>query len=219
MSKTFDYVIIFGVGVVTGVVGSREYFKSKYKTLADKEIESTKHAYSVEKARIEANNTIKENKKPVDILNESQLSSVPPKLRSDILAEYDGESERTAVNYQEFYSKDDIPEGKPLEVEMAEKEFPSESGKAYLISEEEYMDSQLLYDKMSCTFYVPDRVLVDDISREVVEQDILGDELIEYLVRTDDLLVYIRNDNLSCDLEISKQESSISETGDSVWFG
>ena len=35
---------------------------------------------------------------------------------------------------------------------------------------------------MSCTFYVPDQILVDDLSREVVEQFVIGPENFEYLV-------------------------------------
>lgn len=209
MSKTLDYVIIFCAGLTAGVLCTKEYWKSTYKTRAEEEIESVKHIYNVEKAKIVAE-AVKKNNQKKDELSEGYISSAPLKPR----VEY-AEPNEEVVNYGEFYSKEEVS----LEEKMARTESPKEFDEPYLISEEEYSDTNIYFDKMSCTFYVPDRVVVDDLSREAVEPEVIGEKNIEYLIQTDEPLIYIRNENLSCDLEISKQESSIEETGDQVWFG
>ena len=202
MSKNFDYFIIFFVGLTAGVLGSREYFKNKYDSWAKEEVDSILRQ-AFEKKPDDSPKKVETSQKTI-IVND--ISETKPAVSTD---------------YRTFYSKsgDTLEKEKPLEVKMAEKEHPREQDGPYLISEEDYSETELSYDKMSCTFYVPDKIVVDDLSREAVEPSVIGDENIEYLVKTQSKFVYIRNELLSCDLEISRDESSIAESGGVVWRG
>lgn len=202
MTKTFDYLIIFCVGLTAGVLGSREYFKTKYESWARDEVDSViKHAFSKDKN------------------DNSEENSTPDNQKKVVVNDFSEKTDVDATDYRNFYEKkgDIYGNKESLEVNMAMKEHPREKDGPYLISEEDYSETELSFDKMSCTFYVPDRLIVDDLSREAVEPDVIGVENIEYLVKTENKFVYIRNELLGCDLEISRDESSVAETGDVVW--
>ena len=201
MSKTLNYLLIFGVGLTAGVLSAREYFKSKYQSWAEDEIESVRQAF-YRQMNVSDDISQPDNQKKV-VVNDKIMKTEPKK---------------EAVNYQTYYEKSDISDVKAnLEVEMAEKEFPRENDEPYLISEEDYSETEISFDKLSCTFYIPDRLIVDDLSREVVEPDVIGEENIKYLIKTDEKFVYIRNELLGCDMEISRDETSVVETGDVIW--
>ena len=102
---------------------------------------------------------------------------------------------------------------------MAKNESPTEKQKPYFITEDDYTDSEPGYDKLSCTYYVPDRVLVDDLSREVVEVDTVGEENLDFLARSTNEIMYVRNDNISCDFEVMRSIDSIEDSGAQVWYG
>lgn len=212
MNKTIEYLLIFSVGIATGVLSTRGYFEKKYRLRADEEIESVKRVYNGElklyfKDKNPENAPDPEPEKPV--MYESTIVN-------------NGYSERTieeSTDYRKFYdqsSKEAAYEDK-LEEEMAKKEAPSEETKPYLISDVDYSETMDQYDKLCCTFYVPDRIVVDDISREVIEPDVLGEDNIEYMIKSTQDFIYIRNESIGCDMEISKNYESVAETGDVVW--
>lgn len=213
MSKTIEYLLIFSAGVAAGVLGARGYFKEKYETLAKEEIDSVKEVYGRRNLRKSRDISEKKDEKP-----EKVVETVPPRERMMVDFGYSAASkDADNTDYRKFYEQD--TNNVDLEEEMAKKESPKENNTPYLISEDDYSDTEISYDKMSCTFYVPDQVLVDDLSREVVEQYVIGPENFEFLVKTNERMVYIRNDELACDLEISRDQNSIEENGDRVWFG
>ncbi len=208
MNKTLSVLIIFSVGFATGIVSTRAYFENEYRMRAEEEIDSVKKAFRSHISKQE-----KQDEKPVEQPSEYETKIV----RSGYL---EPEPEKP-TDYRKFYEKaneEAIYEDK-LEEEMAKKEAPSEVTKPYLISEEDYSETMETFDKMSCTFYIPDRLVVDDLSREVVEPDILGEDNIEYMIKTNQEFIYIRNESIGCDMEISKSHESVAETGDLVWRG
>ena len=208
MYKTIEALIIFSVGVAAGVIGTREYFKNEYRTRADEEIESVKSAL---KNYIPKHKT--EDEKPDEPVTTYEKTIV----RSG----YSEPESTEPTDYRKFYesTKEKVDYENRLEAEMAKKEAPSEETKPYLISEEEYSETMETFDKMCCTFYVPDKIVVDDLSREVIEPDILGEDNIEYMLKTNQEFIYIRNEKIGCDMEISKNYESVAETGDLVWRG
>lgn len=213
MSKTIEYLIIFGVGVAAGILSTKSYFENKYKKIADDEIDSVREVYSQRKKPINSDisekNTSKAEETPKKIPNYDMESVVYGYSTHSIAEE--------PTDYHKFYEKDQ--EEEILEIKMAEKEAPKEEDRPYLITEEEYSETELTFDKMSCTFYVPDQILVDDLSHESVEPYVFGEENTDFLINSKDKFIYIRNEKLGCDLEISKNYNSIEESGDRVWFG
>ena len=209
MSKTIDYVVVFVAGLTAGVLCTKEYWKNEYRLRAEEEIASVKAVFS---KRYE-----KENKKEQEP-TVTDGNSVPAVEKTMVDFGYSGKPE-DQTDYRKFYESEEVkPDIKEkVEVEMAKREAPSEQDKPFLISEEDYSETMEQYDKMSCTFYMPDKLVVDDLSREVVEPDVIGEENIEYLFKTNQETVWVRNDNIGCDLEISKSHESISESGAVVW--
>lgn len=206
MSRTFDYVITFAVGLTAGALCAKMYYEDKYKALAEEEIASVKEAFHKDSG--------KSSEKPENTSTEDEYEEVI------VRSEYSKPTGNTEVtDYHTFYKPKEVDDKENMEVKMAEKEFPREESRPRIISQEDYDETELSYDKMSCTFYVPDKIVVDDLSREVVEPDIIGEENIEYLLTSNEKIICVRNDSISVDMEISRDESSVAETGDLVWLG
>lgn len=202
MTKTLDYVITFAVGLTAGVLCAKSYYENKYKTLAEEEIASVKAVFHEED----------HPRKPEKTENDEKYEEVIVKTG------YAKPVEAAEVtDYHTFYKTDTVKED--IEVKMAEREFPREEVRPRIISQADYDETELSFDKMSCTFYIPDRIVVDDLSREVVEPDLIGEENIEYLLTTDEPIICVRNERIGVDMEISKDSSSAVETGDVVWQG
>lgn len=198
MSRAFDYTLIFVAGFTAGVLSARSYFKNLYMRCAEDQIDSVRQAFYMQMGSKPDEKTGKVGKPEI-------FKGEKPK-----------ENPESNVNYGGYYDKDQHKDDK-LEDSMAVKEFPKEVDEPYIISEEQYSETEVTYDKLSCTYYIPDRLVVDDLSREPVEPDVIGDANLEYLMKTNEKFVYIRNDTLGCDLEISRDETSVVETGDIVW--
>lgn len=202
MSRTTDYIIIFVAGLTAGALCAKFYYEDKYRTLAEEEINSVKEAFKDKTLVVH----VKDVSKPVEKEEHQE---------EEIIREYSAPTEvGTATNYHDFYKGEPI-----LEEKMAMKEFPREETRPRIISQEDYDGTEPDFDKMSCTFYVPDRIIVDDLSREVVEPDVIGEENIEYMIESKEPIICIRNERIAVDMEISRNETSAVETGDVVWRG
>lgn len=202
MTKTLDYVITFAIGLTAGVLCAKSYYENKYKTLAEEEIASVKEAFHEE-------DRPRKPEKTEDDENYEELI---------VKSEYSKPNKAAEVtDYHTFYKTDTVKED--IEVKMAEKEFPREEVRPRIISQADYDETELSFDKMSCTFYIPDRIVVDDLSREVVEPDLIGEENIEYIFNSSEPIICVRNERIGVDMEISKDNSSAVETGDVVWPG
>lgn len=213
MTKTLDYVITFAIGLTAGVLCAKSYYENKYKTLAEEEIASVKEAFKI----------LEDHKQRMSkIVNEEKTEDDENYEEVIVRSEYSKSNKAAEVtDYHTFY-KTGTPYSSrtnDIEVKMAEKEFPREEVRPRIISQEDYDETELSFDKMSCTFYIPDRIVVDDLSREVVEPDLIGEENIEYIFNSSEPIICIRNELISVDMEISKDNSSAVETGDVVWPG
>lgn len=209
MTKTLDYVITFAIGLTAGVLCAKSYYENKYKTLAEEEIASVKEAFKTLEDHKQRMSKIVHEEKTEDDENYEELI---------VKSEYSKPNKAAEVtDYHTFYKTDTVKED--IEVKMAEKEFPREEVRPRIISQADYDETELSFDKMSCTFYIPDRIVVDDLSREVVEPDLIGEENIEYIFNSSEPIICVRNERIGVDMEISKDNSSAVETGDVVWPG
>lgn len=220
MNKTIEYLIIFASGILLGALGTQNYFKTKYEEITNEEIESVKKAFGSESNKPSSNLPKKETAK--EDTGDHYLSSVPPAVVNIYRSE---ESKDDEVDYHKYYdAPEDTERGDNMTrvmmatEEMAEREFPREEYVPELITQEEYDTTEPGFDKMSCTLYVPNMVVVDDTSREVVENDILGEDNIRYLADSGQTMGYIRNESISCDMEIAVLQDSIEDTDAVVYF-
>lgn len=214
MKTTLKCICSFGIGVVAGALICRNFYKNKYETIANEAISSIKESYS--KPKSDSDKPSKD-----EIVKKLERENIENDKKAEEAIKMTENRER--VDYRGYYGNPVIDE----KVEkMAERESPKESDKhpgAYIITEDEYNDGEPYFDKMSCTFYVPNSVVVDDITREVVEPDIIGADNIEVMINlaqnNDSSMIWIRNEDISCDMEISIERMSIEDAGAMVWFG
>lgn len=209
MNRTIDYLILFTSGLLLGIFSTKKYWETEYSRRAEEEIESVKRAYGAKTAK---NSEKTEESKDSDVPDKPIFTS-PNLYGGERLAENE-------VDYGKYYEKTEGGEDSTQVriMEMAEKEFPRENEPPRMITEEEYYDTETSFDKMSCTLYAPNRVVVDDISREVLDDYIVGDDNLEFMCDKLPKLVYIRNESISCDLEISVETSSIEDLDALVYF-
>lgn len=102
---------------------------------------------------------------------------------------------------------DEIPRRFPPTTEVS-------SINPYVISVDEFMDDEPKYDKITLTYYDGDDVLADDNDRVIRSLDkIIGDEAItKFGERSgDDHIVYVRNESMQTDYEVTLEERSYQE--------
>lgn len=85
----------------------------------------------------------------------------------------------------------------------------------YVISLSEFTEDKQHYDKISWCYYEGDDVLCDENEEPISEgsvEETVGDALVRFGDGSDDEnIVYVRNDKISCDYEISRVNASFSE--------
>jgi len=200
-------------GLLLGIFGTKKYWENEYKLRAEEEIASVKAAYRREKDR-----TDDDDKPKVKVQDLSERVSPVPPVAVNL---YRGTDDEEIVDYGSYYASEGENNTSQVRImeDFAEKEHPREDEPPFLISKEEFDETYPHFDKMSCTFYVPNMTVVDDISREVVDSALIGEENLQYMVEMDENFAYIRNEQISCDMEISRELCSIEELDAPVYFG
>jgi hypothetical protein len=112
---------------------------------------------------------------------------------------------------EDEHPTDDAPEEDDDEYEDVEVVDLRKVSNIYFITEDEFLQDESLYDKISIKYYVDDNVFADERDGIIPEaENILGSYLIPELEYND--IVYIRNDRMAADFEVSKVEASFLET-------
>lgn len=97
-----------------------------------------------------------------------------------------------------------------------EKEYPRETDLPYEITEEEFSETELSYDKLTLNYFVDDGVFIDpykqlDEENDVVDDPVrlIGEEGVYRLRTSDDTYVlYFRNDASGTDYEVKRISGS-----------
>lgn len=182
-------IVLLAAGAGLGFIGGKLYYEKKYEKISDNEIKEVKEYYK---------------KKTDKIIGKSE--EINAKLENVI-------SQVEKTNYNKVITSDHYPINEEEEVK-AELESPEEEkpDKPYVITEEEFLEGNCDYDKISLTYFELDDTLADD-SEEVVdiEETISTDIYNELSDDDEDKDWYVRNDELQTDFEIMKVEGSYSE--------
>lgn len=190
-----------GVGCLLGIFLGAALTKKKYEQLADNEISEYKKYYDSKlKKKDQKTFTNKTTK-------QSSYEEFDPEyvaLNSDYIIEQ-AEGMRSLVN--------DKAE-KNVEETMAEREHPTEEDSVpYEISDSEFINGYPNYDKVSITYYDEDLVVADDLTNEMIvdPEKLIGEDYLHYFSSGDDDVIYIRNDKISTDFELTRYEGSFSK--------
>lgn len=197
MNSVIKNVAIFAAGAGIGFFVGKKFYQEKYRREADEDIASMKEFTT---QRI---NEMKQNIMDIPDAEEVEISTT-----EDIedISEEELKTNESIVMKYDTISK----EGKPKKEETVEEETPDPrtSMSIYVISEEEFMEDGD-FDKVSLEYFCGDGVLVDDRDIPVEDPDkILGEGTLDDFVVIDDVDMYVRNENISIDYEITKSEGS-----------
>lgn len=184
---------IFAAGLGIGFFAGKKFYQEKYRKMADEDIASVNEMTT---------RRINDMKKAIMDLDADEEENVENSTTEDIEDISDEElktNERIVMQYNKAVKK----EG---EVESIRQK-PTKA-MIYVISEEEYMEEGD-YDKVSLEYFEGDKTLVDDRDIPVDDPDaIIGEGTLDDFVISDDAEMYVRNDNISIDYELTKSEGS-----------
>lgn len=182
---------IFAAGLGIGFFAGKKFYQEKYRKMADEDIASVNEMTT---------RRINDMKKAIMDLDADEEENVEISTTEDIEYISDEElktNERIVMQYNKAVKK----EG---EVESIRQK-PTKA-MIYVISEEEYMEEGD-YDKVSLEYFEGDKTLVDDRDIPVDDPDaIIGKGTLDDFVISDDAEMYVRNDNISIDYELTKSE-------------
>ena len=175
---------IFGVGV--GILGSKRFFEEKYKRIADEEIASVRanmgrRGHILEQTSLEEPEVFEKKVK-------KELEKPDPKFYSSIDNMY-----QTTENVVAAYAKERY---------AAESEHPEDdkAEEAYVISEEEYSETALSYDKICLHYSIDDDMLLDADSGEWSSQ--VSSDMEGVIRDSDKSELYFRDDSIGTDFEV-----------------
>lgn len=194
MSIVKDIALVT-VGAAAGFAGGWLLWKRKYEKQAEDEINDIRQYYSE-----------KDEKRQKD------YETINQKFEK---IEEDNKKLNEAVDRIEYHKivKEEINTEKGDEEVRAEKESPEEDlpTTPYFITEDEYLNGNNDYDKISLTYFSIDDTLADDTDEMVDVEDTISSDLFNQIAESDDGDFYIRNDTLQTDFEVVKIDASYKE--------
>ena len=192
MSIVKDIALV-AVGAAAGFAGGWLLTKRKYEKKAEEDISDIRQYY-LEKdlKRQKANEEIKEK------IEKAEETS---KKLGEILDK---------VEYHKIV-KNEYKEGD--EEVRAEQESPEEElpDKPYMISEDEYLEGNNDYEKISLTYFTMDDTLADDTDEMVDVEETISSDIFNQISESDDGDFYVRNDSVQTDFEVVKLDASYKE--------
>lgn len=194
----YKSLIIFGVGVAVGALGTWKFFDKK----CEEQISAMENV-------LKSSNKEKEN----DSENTDSIFSEDEKEKEDnprIDSETASIDMDRIKNFQESVNiivNNRYDSTIPNEVEMAEKEYPTEDTyeykEPYLIGLEEWEENPSQYDKIEVSLYDDGALVVDDTD-ELLDVDCIGMKNFKLYTDTDPAatIMYVRNEQLMTDYEV-----------------
>ena len=190
------FLIGTGLGVAGGIFGTKEYFRTKYKTLADEEIASVVEKFSGKSKKTSPDEDSEKEKMAEFARNKPDINEYAKKLSKEGYTDY-SKLEASDEPSTNFVPIDDSQDENPFD-------------RPYVITPDnfgEFYD----YTKISLTFF-SDHVLTDENFEMVDDIDaIVGVESLNHFGEYEDDSVFVRNDRLKADYEILLDQRKYSD--------
>lgn len=194
----YKSLIIFGVGVAVGALGTWKFFDKKCEEQISAMENVLKNSNKDNKNESENTDSIfSENKKNKE--DKPGIDSETASIDMDRIKNF-----QESVN---IIGNNRYDSTIPNEVEMAEKEHPTEDTyeykEPYLIGLEEWEENPSQYEKVEVSLY-DDGALVVDETDELLDIDCIGMKNFRLYVDTDPAatIMYVRNEQLMTDYEV-----------------
>lgn len=175
MSNTLNKVLIFVAGAAIGSVATWKLVETKYKKIADEEIQSVKEVFGM--------------------MHTEEMNVEPAEVEEEDIPEEQTIEQARAILKENDYTNYSLT---PDEIERKMKDVE----KPYVIPPEEYGELYD-YDTISLTYYSEDGVLADDGNEPIEDIDsVVGNDSLRRFGEYEDDSVHVRNDTLKVDYEI-----------------
>lgn len=194
----YKSLIIFGVGVAVGALGTWKFFDKK----CEEQISAMEN---VLKNSNKSNENKSENTDSIFSEDEKEKED-KPRIDSET-ASIDMDRIKNFQESVNIIGNNRYDSNMPNEVEMAEKEHPTEDTyeykEPYLIGLEEWEENPSQYDKVEVSLY-DDGALVVDETDELLDVDCIGMKNFKLYTDTDPAatIMYVRNEQLMTDYEV-----------------
>ena len=189
MNNTINKIFIFSAGVAIGVAASWKFFETKYKKIAQEEIDSVKEVFSVKKNESEQTNT-----KPMP-----RMSIKEAKEKEQELDEYND-----LMNDLGYTNK--------------EKGEDNVCKEPYIISPEEFGELAD-YDTESLTYFDSNNILTDDFENPIEDIGaMVVEDFAEHFGEYEDDSVFVRNEYRKTDYEILRDERNFKDVHNSKTY-
>jgi hypothetical protein len=180
-------IFAFVAGAAVGTAASWKFFETKYKKIADEEIESVKETFNTKKYewKDEFNTVLAEKESEEDENTEEPRTNEKPDIR-----EYAAKlSKEGYTNYRNINAEKETKEDvKPMTKEP------------YVISPDEFGENE--YETRSLTYY-EDGILTDEDDNPIEDvEGMIGSEALDSFGEYEDDAVHVRDDDLKIDYEI-----------------
>lgn len=211
----YKSLIIFGVGVAVGALGTWKFFDKKCEEQISamenvlknsnnddekKDSENTDSIFSAENSDDKENEEKEETPKPGVEVETSSIDM-------DRIKDFKDSVNIIGKNNYDTPMPPQFTVTKETEEEMAEKEHPTEDEfvykEPYLIGTEEWEENPSQYEKVEVTLY-EDGALVADDTDELIDVDCIGMKNFQLYTNTDPAatIMYVRNEQLMTDYEV-----------------
>lgn len=189
MNNTINKIFIFSAGVAIGVAASWKFFETKYKKIAQEEIDSVKEVFSVKKNESEQTNT-----KPM-----TRMSIKEAKEKEQELDEYNDLMNDLGYTNKEK-GEDDVCKD------------------PYIISPEEFGELAD-YDTESLTYFDSNNILTDDFENPIEDIGaMVVEDFAEHFGEYEDDSVFVRNEYRKTDYEILRDERNFKDVHNSKTY-
>lgn len=207
-SMILNTIISATIGGVIGGIVTYLTVKKSFEEMANSEIAEVKRHYALIRKESGVVSIFGENTEADERIGSALISKAEDLIKKHAYTNVRDlqESENAEETQSIFDLAVEVDEdGKVIEPEEVD-DYEREEGEPYLISVEEFFNSAEEYDKMSLSYYEGDDTLVDDRDSVIDDVDyVVGERHLQMFgKRSDDPnIVYIRNENLSSDFEVT----------------
>lgn len=202
-------VLMFVLGAAVGVLGTYKIFKTKYEQIAQEEIDSVKETFAKHN---ESQTFINEGEVGGDPTSIQEIYATTEETFGDQTGKKNMIYRKPNPKRHKAYNKELIKVNTvtPEQIEERDPEIP------YVITLEEWeeISEDKTYEKLELSYFAEDDTLCDDHEEMLPESAmLLGYDFVEHFGNGSDdpCTVFIRNEKMGCDFEVTWNSGSYQE--------
>ena len=189
--KFLKGAIIFACGAGIGFAGGIAFAKSKYEDKFNSEMSDMRQHYQ-------------------EKLNglEEKIDIAESRIEADEIIKKEGYVSYDRMNETEVRDRVKTIIEKAVNGDRPPEDYPDEP---FVITEEDFSERELYFEKIECDYYLGDGALVDEADELLNIDDTIGYDNLESFINSDESVIYIRNAHLSTDYLVTKMGGNYSE--------